>query len=251
MRPVLFRASGRDDHGLVSAGTLVGLGVVALISGVMFAGKSGWCSGLCPVHPVEQVYGQRPGITLRNAHCTTCVRCTARCPDSTPAMSPLAEPLTARHRALGVLMVGGFPGFVWGWFQVPDGDAGHAVHWAHAFAWPLGAKLVTAVASAGVPDRPAVMTTAPRVPLAPSSPISAGMVAGGVAIPRVVVDRMLAQLDLLRAEGGFGLRQLAHELDPARLLVGRDPLLHEGLQLLRVGMAAGVLMAIAIAMLAG
>src|SRR5688500_11180747 len=36
--------------------------VIALASGFAFRGKSGWCSSICPVYPVERLYGQRPII---------------------------------------------------------------------------------------------------------------------------------------------------------------------------------------------
>lgn len=138
------RHVGLDDTGLVSASALLLLGLLALAGGFLFDGKSGWCSGLCPVHAVEQLYGTRPIATFANAHCVRCVRCTPVCPDSTPAMGPLNPGLSRLQRRLGLLIVGGFPGLVWGWYQVPAGGAASDLEsWAVAYATTWGAMVVS------------------------------------------------------------------------------------------------------------
>ncbi|KAA0215823.1 MAG: ferredoxin [Leptolyngbya sp. PLA3] len=140
------RHVGLDDAGWISGLTLIAVGLIALAMGALFAGKSGWCSGLCPVHPVERLYGQRPAMTLSNAHCATCIACVEPCPDSTPSMSPLHARGTGLERAAGILMAGGFVGFVWGWYQVkPTADMPVAERWFNAYAWPLGAMLVSLI----------------------------------------------------------------------------------------------------------
>ena len=135
-----------DLNGPATALTIavvVGLGLVA---GTLFEWKSAWCSGLCPVHPVERLYGQEPLVTPPNMHCRTCERCVTPCPDSVPGLHPLAGTRTAAQRTAGTLMVGGFAGFVWGWFQVPDyaGAEGWA-HLAQAYGFPLGGLAATVV----------------------------------------------------------------------------------------------------------
>lgn len=106
-----------------------GAATAALLSGCVAAGwllgwkydwKSGWCSSLCPVHPVEKFYGTQASITFANAHCTACVNCTIPCPDSTPNINPAKTPKGWQHQVSAVLIIGGLPGFIWGWFQVPD-----------------------------------------------------------------------------------------------------------------------------------
>jgi len=109
-----------DTNGLATALLLISIGVVALFIGIRYEWKSGWCSGLCPVHPVEKLYGVNNSIKLPNAHCDRCHRCVNPCPDSTNGITPLTTTKTSHHRIAGFLMVGAFPGFVWGWFQVPD-----------------------------------------------------------------------------------------------------------------------------------
>jgi hypothetical protein len=114
------------------------MAVVAVTMGFAFEWKSGWCSSLCPVHPVERLYGQEAGVTLPNAHCDRCHRCTTPCPDSTPAIHPLTAAGSGARRAAGVLLVGGFAGYIVGWFLVPDRFASEG--WAHmgsAFGLPI------------------------------------------------------------------------------------------------------------------
>ncbi|MDP6908361.1 MAG: hypothetical protein QF371_02595 [Flavobacteriales bacterium] len=109
-----------DMNGMATAILLIAIAVIAIIAGLLTEWKSGWCSGLCPVHPVEKLYGINNKFSLPNAHCNQCFRCVTPCPDSTPADNPLSLKKTAYHKIASFLMVAAFPGFVWGWFQVPD-----------------------------------------------------------------------------------------------------------------------------------
>jgi len=109
-----------DSNGLATAILILSLGLIAVVLGLRYEWKSAWCSGLCPVHPVEKLYGINNKLTLPNAHCKTCHRCVTPCPDSTQEIGPFASKKTMYHRISGFLMVAAFPGFIWGWFQVPD-----------------------------------------------------------------------------------------------------------------------------------
>jgi hypothetical protein len=42
------------------------------------------------------------------------------CPDSTPNIHPESSTKTIFHTLSGTLITGGLPGFIWGWFHVPD-----------------------------------------------------------------------------------------------------------------------------------
>jgi hypothetical protein len=117
---VPLRHVSLNANALATLTALLIAGGMAAVAGLLFAGKSGWCSGVCPVHPVEKLYGQSPYGTVANAHCERCIRCTAICPDSTKAMSPLTGSNHRWRLVSGWLLVGGFPGFIWGWFHVPD-----------------------------------------------------------------------------------------------------------------------------------
>jgi hypothetical protein len=111
-----------DLSGFYTAMLIISLGLIAVITGFFFEWKSAWCSGLCPVHPVEKLYGLNNQLPLPNAHCDMCHRCVTPCPDSTPGITPFSSKKTNYHKLSGFLMVAAFPGFVWGWFQVPDVD---------------------------------------------------------------------------------------------------------------------------------
>lgn len=115
LRHTLFNLDG------IATGTLIiSLAIVGFILGLRYEWKSAWCSGICPVHPVEQLYGSHPVMTFNNMHCSICTNCTVPCPDSTPHFHP---GISHKHWIFSinqVFITGGLPGFIWGWFQVPD-----------------------------------------------------------------------------------------------------------------------------------
>jgi hypothetical protein len=115
LRHVLFNTNGQ-----ATAFIIISIGVIAVITGFIYERKSAWCSGLCPVHPVEKLYGSRVAFSLPNAHCNECVKCTIPCPDSTVNMTPLALPMSTTSKTAEILLVGAFPGYIWGWFHVLD-----------------------------------------------------------------------------------------------------------------------------------
>ena len=115
-----FKFHVLNTNGPATAVILAVLAVLAVLLGLWFEWKSGWCSGLCPVHPVEKLYGSKPLASFPNAHCHECERCVAVCPDATAGVSPFSGSSTGLQPVAGALMVGGFPGFIWGWFHVPD-----------------------------------------------------------------------------------------------------------------------------------
>lgn len=140
-----------DTSGFATGVAIVILALAAALLGLIFEWKSAWCSGLCPVHPVERLYGAAPAISPPNAHCSACASCVGRCPDSTsgvgpPGMDPssnVTPPVAAT--IAGVLMVGAFPGFIWGWFQVPDWHGSEGWNHVHvAYGWPIAGAAVTA-----------------------------------------------------------------------------------------------------------
>ena len=66
------------------------------------------------------------------------------CPDSTPNIQPDASTKTIWHRISGTLIIGGLPGFIWGWFHVPD-EAGTAswVSFLQVYKLPLLGLVLT------------------------------------------------------------------------------------------------------------
>lgn len=133
-----------NTNGMATAALLTLLSALAIYTGFRFEWKSAWCSGLCPVHPVEKLYGIKPAITLPNAHCGNCMNCVVPCPDSTPGMNPAAGRKNIWQKLSGLLMVGGFPGFVWGWFHVPDRHIiSSAVELFDIYLFPISGTLIS------------------------------------------------------------------------------------------------------------
>jgi nitrite reductase (NADH) large subunit len=117
-RSVLFNSSG------LATATLIGgaLGL-ALVGGVVFKGKSGWCSSLCPMLPVQRLYGQTPFVTVPNSHCQPCVGCTKNCYDFNPRVAWLADLHDENEHwtAYRLFFAGAFPGIVIAYFTIPSG----------------------------------------------------------------------------------------------------------------------------------
>ena len=125
--------------GLATALLLALLACIAFVGGIFFDAKSLWCSGLCPIHPVEKLYGQKVLFSPPNAHCGACHNCVIPCPDSTPIAELNCSPKTRKLQQLAAtLLTGCLPGFIWGWFQVPDcrnSTGWMECVWAYALPW--------------------------------------------------------------------------------------------------------------------
>lgn len=137
-------------QGGVLAGTIAAVGLLALVSGLFLSRRAGFCSAICPVLPVEKLYGQSPLFRLGSARCTDCNLCAG------PACIDLAGGKSARQ-SLGAargfrwlvtpfgLFAAAFPGFVIGYFTTANGgwsDAGGI--YLHIAFWSAGSWLVAA-----------------------------------------------------------------------------------------------------------
>jgi len=109
-----------DYSGLATAIILLILASLAFYLGYNYDWKSGWCSGVCPISSVEKLYGRKSLVKLSNAHCKYCVNCVVPCPDSTPLINPIFKKKKNIVNMSGLVLIGGFPGYIWAWFQVPD-----------------------------------------------------------------------------------------------------------------------------------
>ncbi len=138
LRHALFNSSGQAT-GLF----LIGVAVLGICLGFFYEWKSAWCSGLCPVHPVEKLYGGNVWLTTANAHCDRCMNCVIPCPDSTPNIHPASSKKTIYHQWSATLLIGGLPGFIWGWFQVPDLVQSTPSGWIQVYELPLLGLAVT------------------------------------------------------------------------------------------------------------
>ena len=141
---VPLRHISLNTNGPATAAMLAGAAAIAALMGFLFEWRSGWCTSLCPIHPVEKLYGSAPAVTFKNARCGLCEQCTNPCPDSTPSMTPLSTGPLRLQAGVGEFMAGSFFGFVWGWFQVPDypgAIGGQEI--AAAYLWPFGGALAS------------------------------------------------------------------------------------------------------------
>jgi nitrite reductase (NADH) large subunit len=100
-------------------GVLLLLTIVnAFIAGVSFKGKSGWCSSMCPLLPLQRVYGQTPFANVPNSHCQPCVGCTKNCYDFRPSVAYQADmhDPDPEWTAPRKFFVAALPGYVLGFF---------------------------------------------------------------------------------------------------------------------------------------
>ncbi len=113
--------------GLQTSGPWTGaLLLFALISpfanGLMLKGKSGWCSSVCPLLPVQRIYGQTPFALIGNSHCQPCVGCAKNCYDFNPRVAYLADlnDPDAKWSAGRKFWIAAFAGLVLGFFKVAN-----------------------------------------------------------------------------------------------------------------------------------
>jgi nitrite reductase (NADH) large subunit len=123
---VSLRKLGLDDSGPASALLLLGALSGAYAGGTLLKGKSGWCSSICPLLPVQRLYGQTPYKLVANSHCTPCVGCTKNCYDFNPKVAFLADlkdpdPYWSGYKKL---FAAAFPGLVVGFFTLPEARSG-------------------------------------------------------------------------------------------------------------------------------
>ena len=126
---VILRKVGLDDSGPLSALLLLGAMAGAFAGGMVLKGKSGWCSTICPLLPVQRIYGQTPFALVGNNHCQPCVGCAKSCYDFNPRAAYLADLNDADGYWSGYrkFFVGAFPGLILGFFETADNDvARHA-----------------------------------------------------------------------------------------------------------------------------
>lgn len=136
-----------DTNGPATALVIGLLAFGAIYFSFQYDMKSAWCSGLCPIHPVEKLYGRKSMLELSNAHCKSCINCVSKCPDSTTAINPITKKKKKVNQNIaGTLIVGGFPGYIWGWFHVPDYYNNEGwYHLISTYMYPLVAMMISLV----------------------------------------------------------------------------------------------------------
>ncbi|WP_199742749.1 FAD-dependent oxidoreductase [Nocardia stercoris] len=137
------RLAGLDRVGPAAGVALAGVATAAFTGGFVYKGKSGWCSTVCPLFPLQRAYGQTPFVTVANNHCQPCVGCAKNCFDFRPRSAYQLD-LTDTDRGWSAprkLFVAALPGFVLGFFTL-TGQTGTALPQRYAV---LALIMLTAV----------------------------------------------------------------------------------------------------------
>lgn len=98
----------------ILAMTTLAVGMVALGCGFIFNGFSGWCMGMCPIRPVEMMYGQFNIERHRPEGCSICRSCNSPCSRLNVTDKKILQQNNARYW----YFVYSFPGFVLGYYLV-------------------------------------------------------------------------------------------------------------------------------------
>ncbi|MCC6774917.1 MAG: hypothetical protein IT360_27360, partial [Gemmatimonadaceae bacterium] len=150
-----------NTEGSVLAATIVAVALLAVVLGAAYAVRSGFCNGLCPVLPVELLYGQSPLLPMQRGRCTTCTVCTPRgCIDLSQgkAFQQVLGPDRRTGRWLITpfgLFIAALPGFVIGYGLTSDGALSTAAAvYASTLGWSLASITVVLLAvRAGITSR--------------------------------------------------------------------------------------------------
>ncbi|MBM4193146.1 MAG: hypothetical protein FJ202_02030 [Gemmatimonadetes bacterium] len=122
-----------NTEGVVLAATIAAVAALALAGGFVFRRRAGFCSSICPVLPVERLYGQAPLVPMHGVRCDLCTVCTPLgCLDLTGTKSvpqtvgPLRRESNWWRTSFGAFAAA-FPGFIIGYFTVANGPLGAAL----------------------------------------------------------------------------------------------------------------------------
>lgn len=121
-----------NDNGPMLAATIVAVALIAVGLGFVYRQHAGFCNALCPVLPVEKLYGQLPLIQIGNARCTSCGVCTpsgcielARDKTVAQTLGPSRREHAWLRSSFGVFAAA-FPGFITGYLTSADGPLSSA-----------------------------------------------------------------------------------------------------------------------------
>jgi nitrite reductase (NADH) large subunit len=119
---ITLRKVGLQTNGPGSGGLLLLALLSGFTGGMFLKGKSGWCSSICPLLPVQRIYGQTPFALVGNSHCQPCVGCTKNCYDFNPKVAYLADlsDEDPEWYAGRKAFVAAFPGLILGFFEVAN-----------------------------------------------------------------------------------------------------------------------------------
>jgi hypothetical protein len=142
-----------NQNGPILAGTVAAVGGLAVLFGALFTVRSAFCNALCPVLPVELLYGQAPLLRMERGRCTSCTVCTPRgCLDLAEQKAIPQLLGSSRHTGRWLATPYGaffatLPGFIVGYNQIKDGPLSSAgLVYATTLGWSLASVLVVGAA---------------------------------------------------------------------------------------------------------
>jgi len=152
-----------NGNGPVLAATIVAVAVLALVAGMFFSRRAGFCNAICPVLPVEKLYGQHPLVPMGSARCTACSLCTPSGCLDLAGEKTLVQTLGPARRSwrwlatpFGLFSIA-FPGFIVGYFTSENGPLAtapavylHILGWSALSLLVLGAVALSARASSRI-----------------------------------------------------------------------------------------------------
>lgn len=114
-----------NTNGFASALLILGAMLGAFLGGLIFKGKSGWCTSICPLYPIQRLYNQTPFKVVPNNYCQTCVGCTKNCYDFSPNAAYLADlnDPDRHYTNLRKFFAAAMPGFIVAFFTLPSWPA--------------------------------------------------------------------------------------------------------------------------------
>lgn len=121
--PARLLLFNQDGTAVVAAG--LAIGTLAILLGARFAVRSAFCNALCPILPIERLYGQAPMVQVERGRCGACTVCTPRgCLDlaGTKNLAQIIGPSRRTHGWLLTpfgLFASALPGFILGYFMAP------------------------------------------------------------------------------------------------------------------------------------
>lgn len=144
-----------NEHAVPFAATVLAVGAIAIGLGSLVSRRGGFCNALCPVLPVEKLYGQSPLIAVGSARCPNCNHCTiSGCIDLAGKRSARQSVRAGRGLAWMLnpfgLFVAAFPGFVVGYYLTSNTTLSNASSvYLTVGAWSMGSLLAVAAVVGG------------------------------------------------------------------------------------------------------
>jgi hypothetical protein len=116
-----------NEGGPALALTIVVVAIIALVGGFQVSRRAGFCSSICPVLPVEKLYGQSPLVSLAQVRCVACTVCTPIGCIDLAGPKTIAQTIGPLRRDTGWIrtafgaFAAAFPGFIIAYFTTENG----------------------------------------------------------------------------------------------------------------------------------